>query len=120
MLEAAGAIVIVVGAVQIFQGLSGQLPQPPQPAEDRSGGAGGHAGRTIRLRGAGSRLRDHRLVSDTDRDGFGRASYHDVGAALGVVEKVRFGGLLLGIAGAGLAAYGMYLVLLGLFRAKTR
>jgi hypothetical protein len=120
LLEAAGAIVIVVGAVQIFQGLSGRLPQrlnrrkigAAAPAAVRVGRFGYAA------RGVVSAIIGWFLIrTGTDSDA---ASYHDVGAALGVVEKVRFGGVLLGIAGTGLAAYGMYLVLLGLFRAKTR
>jgi hypothetical protein len=45
-------------------------------------------------------------------------SYRGMGGALGLLQSMRFGGVLLAIAGAGLAAYGAYLVLLGLFGKK--
>ena len=44
------------------------------------------------------------------------SEFREIGGALEVLHRMRFGGILLGIAGAGLCAYGAYLVLLGFFR----
>jgi hypothetical protein len=45
-------------------------------------------------------------------------SYHGIGGALGLLQAMRFGGVLLAVAGVGLVAYGAYLVILGLFGKK--
>jgi len=115
VLEVAGGIVILLGAIQIVQAVSGRLPSLPRKG---SLGAAGpvvlKAGRFgYFARGTVSAIIGWFLIRTAlDLD---PRNYHDIGAALSVIERLRFGGLLLGIAGTGLVAYGMYLVLVGLF-----
>jgi len=119
LLEVVGAVVILIGAIQMFQAVSGRLSNLPRKA---SLGAAGplvlKAGRFgYFARGSVSAIIGWFLIrTATDLD---PRNYHDIGAALGVIERVRFGGLLLGIAGAGLVAYGGYLVILGLARLRA-
>jgi hypothetical protein len=119
LLETVGGVVIVAGTVQIAQAISGRLPQ--RLGRRKLGAAAPAAFRVGRFgyatRGVVSVIVGWFLVrAAKDLD---PASYHDVGAALGVIEAMRFGGFLLAGAGAGLVAYGLYLFLLGLFRPKS-
>jgi hypothetical protein len=114
ILEVVGGVVILIGAVQMVQAVSGRLSNLPRraslgvaaPVVLKVGRFGYFA------RGSVSAIIGWFLIRaaiETDA-----RKYHDIGAALGFIERVRFGGLLLGIAGAGLVAYGCYLVILGL------
>jgi Domain of Unknown Function (DUF1206) len=116
LLEIAGAVVILIGVIQMVQAVSGRLSNLPRKA---SLGAAGpvilKAGRFgYFARGCVSAIIGWFLIRTAIA--LDPRNYHDIGAALGVIERVRFGGLLLGIAGAGLVAYGGYLVVLGLVR----
>ena len=119
ILVIAGGIVMVVGAAQMIQAITGRLSNVPRRS---SLGAAGPAilkvGRFGYLaRGVVSLIVGWFLIRTAlDLD---PKSYHDIGAALGVIERARFGGLLLAIAGAGLIAYGIYLFVVGLFRKKA-
>jgi uncharacterized protein DUF1206 len=115
ILVVVGAAVLVVGLIQIVQALRGRLSNVP-----RNSSLGAAAPTILKVgrfgyfaRGSVSAIIGWFLIRTAlDLD---PRSYHDIGAALGVIERVRFGGLLLVIAGAGLVAYGMYLVVVGLF-----
>jgi hypothetical protein len=119
LLEVVGGVVILIGGVQMFQAVSGRLSNLPRRA---SLGAAApvvlKAGRFgYFARGSVSAIIGWFLIRtaiETDP-----RNYHDIGAALGFIERVRFGGLLLGIAGAGLLAYGGYLFILGLARLRA-
>jgi hypothetical protein len=116
-LEAAGIAVIAFGAIQLWLGLrGGRLGQ--QLAAHRLGAAAPyviHVGRFGRaVRGLVTTIIGWFLVR-VARDVDPR-EFHEIGGALEVLHRMRFGGLLLAIAGAGLCAYGAYLVLLGFFR----
>ena len=119
ILVIAGGIVMVVGAAQMIQAITGRLSNAPRRSSL------GAAAPTIRkvgrfgylARGVVSLIVGWFLIRTAlDLD---PKSYHDIGAALGVIERARFGGLLLAIAGAGLIAYGIYLFVVGLFRARA-
>ncbi len=120
-LEIAGAVVMVIGAVQVWQGLSGRLPQRlPRGGKLKSAtsvavrvGRFGYA-----VRGIVSGIIGWFLIR-TAHDLDPRA-YRDIGGALEVIENMRFGVPLLALAGAGLVAYGGYLLLLGLFQPKVQ
>jgi Domain of Unknown Function (DUF1206) len=119
-LEAAGIAVIAAGAIQLWLGLSGgRLGQ--QLAARRLGAAASyaiHVGRFGRaVRGLVTAIIGWFLVRAAR--GLDPREFHEIGGALEVLHRMRFGGLLLGVAGAGLCAYGAYLVLLGFFR-RTR
>lgn len=115
VLQAAGIAVIVIGAIQIVQGVTGRLPR--LPSRGRLGAATPMLLRVGRIgyvaRGVVSAIVGWFLIR-TARD-IDPRHYHDIGAALGVIERMRFGGVLLVVAGAGLVAYGAYLAVLGLF-----
>ncbi len=116
-LEAAAVVVIAVGAVQLWLGLSGStLGQ--QLAPRRLGAAGPYAIRVGRfgraVRGLVTVIIGWFLVRVAQE--IDPREFHEIGGALEVLHRMRFGGVLLGIAGAGLCAYGAYLVLLGFFR----
>ena len=116
-LGAAGITVIVTGAIQLGLGLSGsRLGQ--QLAARRLGGAAPYAIRVGRFgraaRGLVTAIIGWFLVQAA-RD-LDPREFQEIGGALEVLHRMRFGGLLLGISGAGLCAYGAYLVLLGFFR----
>ena len=119
-LEAAGIAVIAAGLIQLGLGLrGGRLGQ--QLAARRLGAAAPyaiHVGRFGRaVRGLVTAIIGWFIVrAARDLD---PREFHEIGGALEVLHRMRFGGLLLGIAGAGLCAYGVYLVLLGFFR-RTR
>ena len=115
VLEIVGGVVILIGAIQIAQAVSGRLPNVPRRSS--LGAAGSAVLKVGRFgyfaRGSVSAIIGWFLIRTAlDLDA---RNYHDIGAALGVIEHARFGGLLLVIAGAGLVAYGTYLVLVGLF-----
>jgi len=112
-------VVIAVGAAQVFQGVTGRLARKPSP--QRMGRtATGIAQRVGRFgyatRGIVTAILGWFLVRVAI--GGDARSYHGIGGALGLLQAMRFGGLLLAIAGAGLVAYGAYLVVLGLFCKK--
>ncbi|MDQ6892113.1 MAG: DUF1206 domain-containing protein [Acidobacteriota bacterium] len=119
LLEIAGAVVILIGAIQMIQAISGRLSNLPRktslgaaaPVVLKAGRFGYFA------RGSVSAIIGWFLIrTAVDLD---PRNYHDIGAALGVIEHVRFGGLLLGFAGVGLIAYGGYLLVLGLVRIRA-
>lgn len=117
VLEATGIGVMVVGAIQLWLGVSGHtLGQ--QLAARRLGAAAPyaiHVGRFGRsVRGLVTVIIGWFLVR-VARD-LDPREFHEIGGALEVLHKMRFGGPLLAIAGVGLCAYGAYLVLLGFFR----
>jgi hypothetical protein len=119
VLEVVGAVVILIGAIQMFQAVSGRLSNLPRRA---SLGAAApivlKAGRFgYFARGSVSAIIGWFLIRTAIE--LDPRNYHDIGAALRFIERVRFGGLLLGIAGAGLVAYGGYLVILGLARVRA-
>jgi hypothetical protein len=118
-LELAAFAVIAIGAFQLWQGLRG-LPRrqlsprplgPAAPAAIRIGRFG------LFVRGIVTAIIGWFLL-ETARDADPR-KFHEIGGALEVLRRMPAGGLLLGVAGGGLAAYGCYLVLLGFFR-RTR
>ena len=116
-LEAAGIVVLAVGAVQLWLGISGtRFGQ--QLAAHKLGAAAPyavHVGRFGRsVRGLVTAITGWFLVR-VALDGDPR-EFHEIGGALEVLHKMRFGGVLLAVAGAGLCAYGVYLVLLGFYR----
>jgi Domain of Unknown Function (DUF1206) len=116
-LEVTGFGVIAFGALQIWMGVGGgRLGQ--QLAAHRLGAAAPyaiHVGRFGRaVRGLVTAIIGWFLVR-VARD-LDPREFREIGGALEVLHKMRFGGLLLAIAGAGLCAYGAYLVLLGFFR----
>jgi uncharacterized protein DUF1206 len=118
-LQIAGLVVIAIGVLQFAQGATGRLPQ--KLTRRYLGAATDVAVRVgrfgVAVRGIVTAIIGWFLVR-TARDVDPRA-YHDIGGALEVLERMRFGALLLGAAGAGLIAYGAYLVLLGFFRRKA-
>lgn len=115
VLKSVGVVVIAIGALQIWQGLSGRLRL--KPARGRLGGATDAVLRMGRFgyaaRGTVSAIIGWFLVASAGA--LDPRKYHDIGGALGVLQTSPFGGWLLGIAGAGLLAYGAYLFLLGVF-----
>jgi hypothetical protein len=119
LLLAVGAVVIAVGAVQLFQGVTGRLAR--KPATRRIGRtASGIALRVGRFgyatRGIVTGILGWFLVRVAlERE---PQSYRGLGGALGLLQSMQLGGILLAVAGAGLAAYGAYLVLIGLFGKK--
>lgn len=120
LLTAAGIAVLAVGAVQVAQGFTGRLRLRPSPG--RLGktatsvairvGRFGYFSRGIVTAIIGWFL--FRAARDVDP-----RRYHDLGGALEVLERMRFGSVLLAAAGMGLVAYGAYLVLLAFFSRKT-
>jgi len=115
-LKATGIVVIAAGAFQLWQGVSGRLRQ--QLVRRRLGSAASFAIRVGRFglaaRGLVTAIIGWFLVRAAET--LDPRQFHEVGGALEVLRTTRFGGLLLGLAGVGLAAYGAYLVLLGFFR----
>jgi Domain of Unknown Function (DUF1206) len=115
-LTAAAIAVFAIGAFQLWQGLTGnprrQLSQrplgPAAPYAIRIGRFG------LFVRGIVTVIIAWFLV-ETALDADPR-KFHEIGGALEVLRGMPAGGLLLGVAGGGLAAYGCYLVLLGFFR----
>jgi len=115
-LTAAALVVIAIGAFQLWQGLRGhprrQLSQrplgPAAPYAIRIGRFG------LFVRGIVTAIIGWFLL-ETARDADPR-KFHEIGGALEVLRAMPLGGLALGVAGGGLAAYGCYLVLLGFFR----
>jgi hypothetical protein len=115
-LEVAAILVFTVGLVQLWQGLRGYARRQLKSRE-----LGAAAPYVIRVGRFGVTVRGivtlvigwflHRTAQDADVHKF-----HEIGGALEVLHTMRFGGLLLAIAGAGLCAYGVYLVLLGFYR----
>ena len=120
VLKVAGVVVLAIGAFQIWQGLSGRLVQ--KPARHQIGAAAPVAIRVGRFgyvaRGVVSAIVGWFLVRTADA--IDPRNYHDIGAALGVLESQRFGPFLLALAGVGLVAYGAYLALLGVFRGRSQ
>ncbi|MEP6800304.1 MAG: DUF1206 domain-containing protein [Acidobacteriota bacterium] len=118
-LEIAGGIVMAVGAVQVWQGLSGRLPQRlPRGKLKRATSVAVRVGRFgYAVRGIVSGIIGWFLIR-TAKD-VDPGSYRDIGGALEVIERMRFGVPLLAFAGAGLVAYGGYLLLLGIFQPKV-
>jgi hypothetical protein len=119
LLLVAGVVVIGIGAAQIFQGATGRLARQPSPqrmgrTSTRIALRVGRFGYTTR--GVVTAMIGWFLVRVAiERD---PRSYHGIGGALGVLQSMRFGGVLLAVAGAGLVAYGGYLVVVGLFGKK--
>ena len=116
-LETAGITVMAAGAIQLGLGLrGGRLGQ--SLAAHRLGPAAPYAIRVGRfgraVRGLVTAIIGWFLVR-VARD-LDPSEFREIGGALEVLHRMRFGGILLGIAGAGLCAYGAYLVLLGFFR----
>ena len=113
------AVVIAVGAVQLFQGVTGRLARKPAPQKIGRTASGialrvgrfGYATRGVVTGILGWFLVRVALEHDPQ-------SYRGLGGALGLLQSMRFGGILLAVAGAGLVAYGAYLVLIGLFGRK--
>ena len=115
-LTVAAFVVIAIGAFQIWQGLRGlprrQLsPRPLGPAAPFAIRVGRFG---LFVRGIVTAIIGWFLL-ETARDADPR-KFHEIGGALEVLRGMPAGGLLLGVAGGGLAAYGCYLVLLGFFR----
>ena len=115
-LQAVGIVAIAVGVYQLWQALSGRLRQ--RLKQRQLGSAHVYAIRVgrfgIAARGLVTAIVGWFLVrAARDLDPH---EFHEVGGVLEILHKMRFGGLLLGLAGAGLCAYGAYLVLLGFFR----
>ncbi|HEX7253318.1 MAG TPA: DUF1206 domain-containing protein [Thermoanaerobaculia bacterium] len=116
-LETAGLVVVTIGAFQIWQGASGALKR--QLVRRRKLGAVvpfalrvGRFGYIVR--GVVTLLIGwflFRVARDADP-----SKFHEIGGALDVIHHVPYGSALLVIAGLGLGAYGIYLVLLGFFR----
>jgi hypothetical protein len=115
-LEVTGIIVIAGGAFQLWQALSGRLRQ--QLVRRRLGSAASVAisvGRFgLAARGLVTAIIGFFLVRAAQT--LDSRQFHEMGGVLEVLHTTRFGGLLLGLAGVGLVAYGAYLVLLGFFR----
>lgn len=119
VLTVAGIAIVVIGAIQVAQGISGRLRRKPSPqrlGRTASGiairvGRFGYTARGIVTAIVGWFL--IRAARDLDP-----GSYKDMGGALGLLQSMRFGPVLLVLAGAGLAAYGAYLAVLGLFSRK--
>ncbi len=113
VLKITGFVVIGIGALQLWQGLSGRLRL--RPARGRLGGASDAILRMGRFgyaaRGVVSGIIGWFLVASADA--LDPREYRDIGGALGVLQSSRLGPWLLAIAGAGLLAYGAYLFLLG-------
>jgi hypothetical protein len=118
-LLAVAVVVIAVGAAQIFQGVTGRLARKPSPQRMGRTATGialrvgrfGYATRGIVTAILGWFLVRVAIGGDA-------RSYRGIGGALGLLQSMRFGGVLLAVAGAGLIAYGAYLVVLGLFGKK--
>ena len=118
-LQLIGIAVIAGGAFQLWQAVSGQLRQ--KLARRRLGSAHSFAIRIGRF-GLAARSVVTVIVGWfllRAADTLDPRQFHEIGGALDVLHTMRFGGLLLGLAGVGLAAYGAYLVLLGFFRRAT-
>lgn len=114
-----GIVVIGLGAAQLVQGLTGRLSRQPSP--QRMGRtATGVAVRVGRFgyatRGVVTAILGWFLVR-VAIEGDPR-SYRGIGGALGLLQSMRFGGVLLAVAGAGLVAYGAYLFAVGIFGKK--
>jgi hypothetical protein len=116
-LEMAAGIVIVIGLIQLWQALSGRLRSrlirrrslgPVVPVAIQVGRFGYAVRGVVTLIIGWFLLRTARSVDSR--------KFHEIGGALDVIGAVRFGPVLLGIAGIGLVAYGAYLVFLGFFR----
>ena len=111
-----GIAVIVAGIVQLWQALTGRLRE--RLARSRLGVATTLAIWVARFglaaRGTVSTIIGYFLVRAAEDLDPGKI--REIGGALDVLHTARFGGTLLGLAGAGLTAYGAYLVLLGFFR----
>jgi hypothetical protein len=116
-LEAAGIAVIGIGVFQLWQAFSGRLKRQLVRRRDLGSvvpfairiGRFGYA-----VRGVVTAIIGWFLVRTARDADVGK--FHEIGGALDVIHRMRFGSLLLVIAGFGLAAYGAYLVLLGFFR----
>lgn len=117
-LKLAGIVVMAIGGFQIWQALTGKLRLLP------SRKVGSDTARlVIRVgrfgyasRGAVSAIIGwflFRVGRELDPK-----RYRDIGGALNALQEMRFGPLLLGLAGLGLAAYGAYLAFVGFFRRK--
>ena len=115
-LKAIGIVVIAAGAFQLWQAVSGRLRQ--QLVRRRLGSAASAAIQVGRFglaaRGLVTVIIGWFLVRAAET--LDSRQFHEIGGVLEVLHTTRFGGLLLGLAGAGLVAYGAYLVLLGFFR----
>ncbi|HEY6928075.1 MAG TPA: DUF1206 domain-containing protein [Thermoanaerobaculia bacterium] len=116
-LETAGLVVVAIGAFQIWQGMSGGLRrqlvrrrklEAVMPFALRVGRFG-YIVRGVVTLIIGWFL--FRVARDADP-----SKFHEIGGALDVIHHVPYGSALLVIAGFGLGAYGIYLVLLGFFR----
>ena len=115
-LEVVAVVVFAIGVIQLWQGLRGYARKQLKSRE-----LGAAAPYVIRVGRFGVTVRGvvtiiigwflHRTAQEADVRRF-----HEIGGALEVLHTMRFGGLLLAGAGAGLVAYGTYLVLLGFFR----
>jgi len=115
-LEIAAVVVFAIGLVQLWQGLRGYARKQLKSRE-----LGAAAPYVIRVGRFGVTVRGivtlvigwflHQTAHEADA-----RKFHEIGGALEVLHGMRFGGLLLAVAGAGLCAYGAYLVLLGFFR----
>jgi hypothetical protein len=115
-LEVIGIAIIALGVYQLWQAASGRLRQRFKQRQLGSAHAYAiHVGRFgLAARGLVTAIVGWFLVrAARDLD---PREFHEVGGALEVLHKMRFGGLLLALAGTGLCAYGAYLVLLGFFR----
>src|SRR5262249_11656310 len=120
-LEAAGIAVIGIGAFQLWQAFSGRLKRQLVRRRDLGAlvpfaipvGRFGYAVRGVVTAIIGWFLVRTALDADVSK-------FHEIGGALEVIHRMRFGSPLLVIAGVGLAAYGAYLGLLGFFRRPSR
>jgi hypothetical protein len=116
-LEAAGIAVMTIGAFQLWQAFSGRLRRQIFRRRDLGSvvpyairvGRFGYGVRGIVTVTIGWFLVRTALDADITK-------FHEIGGALDVIHRMRFGSLLLVVAGLGLVAYGAYLVLLGFFR----
>jgi Domain of Unknown Function (DUF1206) len=117
VLKVSGAVVGAIGAFQLWQGLTGRL-RLKLSRRTLSKDAVVVATRVGRfgyaIRGVVTAIIGWFLFR-VGRD-FDPRKYRDLGGALEIIQGMRFGPVLLGIAGLGLASYGAYLALLGFFR----
>ncbi len=113
----AGIVVMVIGAFQLWQGLTGKLrlklshrklATETVRAVTRVGRFG------YAIRGVVTGIIGWFLFR-VGRE-FDPRKYRDIGGALEIIQGMRFGPFLLGIAGLGLVSYGAYLAMLGFFR----
>jgi uncharacterized protein DUF1206 len=116
-LEIAAILVIAIGAFQLWQAFSGRLKRQLFRRRD----LGSVVPFAIRIgrfgygvRGVVTAIIGWFLVRTARDADVGK--FHEIGGALDVIHRMRFGSALLVIAGFGLVAYGAYLVLLGFFR----